>query len=260
MTGGREIKTDKRADATAWARVFGVVRIPSKKPSAAMAAIVYTATPGGPGPAGSRALGRPVRGEALSEVIGCGHGRRQRMGGQSWEMAGMLGRCDMGPSAPSSSSLALVAVLSPQALSSRPRRAASNARTMRGVIVGPAEIVPQRLLLGFSWGPLGYKDKKRPRWGPRGRWCRACKATPFVGSLATIFSSGCRQMTGCFPRSSHLAVHGRQRGGEVSELARLGRDDSEARGCLPDGKFSDHLGRSAPGLVLVLVTGPDEYP
>ena len=55
----------------------------------------------------ARFLGRQARGEASPQrgwvVIGCGHGRRQRMGVQKGEMAGMLGRCDMGPSAPSSS-------------------------------------------------------------------------------------------------------------------------------------------------------------
>lgn len=67
----------------------------------------------------------------------------------------------------------------------------------------------------FSWASLGCKEQ-RGLAGTRGPMV-PCKATPFVGSLATIFSSGCRGMTGCFHRSSHLAVHGRwgEREGEA---------------------------------------------
>lgn len=155
---------------------------------------------------GSTCQGRSCLGRG-GEVIGRGHGRRQRMGGQSCEMAGMLGRCDMGPSAPSSS-LALVAgrcplTAGPLVSSSRPWRAASNARAMRGGGRWCAEIVPQQLLLGFSRVPARPLCSLHPR-----------------GGLATIFSSGCREMTGCFPRRSHLAVHGRWRNLERGREAR----------------------------------------
>lgn len=169
---------------------------------------VYTATPSRPG---SRALVRPVRGEAvlgvversLVAVMGAGSewvGRAARWLGcwvdATWDHPHPPRRW-------------------PLSSHRRPSRLGHGGQHPIPGRCGGCLLVRRLSHSSFSWASLGCKEQ-RGLAGTRGPMV-PCKATPFVGSLATIFSSGCRGMTGCFPRSSHLAVHGRwgERGGEA---------------------------------------------
>jgi hypothetical protein len=159
------------------------------------------------------------------------------MGVQSCEMAGMLGRCDMGPSAPSPSLVSCPRTAGPPL--SAASRAASNARAMRGWV-----LVLRRLShSGSAWGPLrgplgrippGKDDEASLGPETGGRWCHARR--PLMGPLATIFSSGCRGTTGCFPRSSQCTVVGGEARCRSWQLRRdhlEGRDGRQRRQDFP---------------------------
>ena len=98
-------------------------------------------------------------------------------------------------------------------------RTASNARAMRGWSLVLRRLTHSRSRLGVFLGDLlaGFRPAKqsRPRWDPKGRWCHA-KVT-FDGLPRDRLQLWMPWNDWLF--SSQLAVHGRGRRGEVSELA-----------------------------------------